>query len=125
MVVLLLAATLIVPSFLSTTVDQDRSVLTAYTGTTFTGAAEPLEETRGACRSFTLTAPVRSVRNDSIGVHVTLFADTTCTTAVSVVSGGESDTGLVPGDSQMAMRGESRSTLLGQEGALSYRTVAR
>lgn len=125
MVVLLLAATLIVPLFLSTTVDQDRLVLTAYTGTTFTGAVEQLEETRGACHSFRLKAPVRSVRNDTGRVHVTLFADTTCTKAVSVVSGGELDAGLVPGDSQMAMRGETRSTLLGQEGALSYRTVAR
>lgn len=124
MVVLLLAATLIVPPFISRTVDQDRSVLTAYNGTTFTGAAEHLEETREACRSFALAAPVRSVRNDSALIHVTLFADTTCTKAVSVVSGGESDSGLVPSDSQMVMRGESRPTLLGQEGAQSYRTAA-
>lgn len=122
---LLLCATLVVPLFLSTTVDQNRARLTVYTGTAFVGAGMQLEETEGACRSLRLEAPVQSVRNDAARVHVTLFADVNCTDAVSVVSYGEQDAGLAPGDYRMNLRGELQLTLLGQEGALSYRTVRR
>lgn len=122
---MILGAMVLVPVFLSTTVDQSHSRVTVYTGTGFAGVDEQLEQSQGRCRSFELEGPVKSVRNDTIDVHVTLFSDANCVTAVSVVSGREQDTGLAPGDGRMSIRTDIQLTLLGEEGALSYSTLSR
>lgn len=122
---MILGAMVLVPLFLSTTVDQNHSGLTVYTGTGFAGVGEQLEQTQGRCRSFGLETSVKSVRNDTANVHVTLFSDANCVNAVSVVSGREQDAGLAPGDGRMSIRSDIQLTLLGEEGALSYSTISR
>lgn len=119
--VLLVLLVLITPVALSAIADRGHAELTGYTNRGFTGHSQPLERTSGACRS--LDRPVRSVSNEFRSTHAMLFSDAACTNPVSVLAPRQRDLGVVEGPFDGPVPDESQPSLLGEYGALSYRTL--
>lgn len=116
------AAVMFLLLFLSSTVSDNAPSLVAYTVTSFSGESVTLAPTSGRCHSLPLDAPAKSLKNDT-GLHAAFFADSDCAEPVAVVAPGGEDAGFASVNNSQAAFNEPELSLLGANGALSYRTI--